>query len=82
MTPTNPRASIAFRIALSLMLLATIAAPVAAGATSGSPLIGSYWTGFVDHWLGQLKQQNGVVLFALGIGAVSLFIITRGKWKK
>jgi hypothetical protein len=45
-------------------------------------LFAGYWSEFVDHWSGMLKQQNGVVLFALGIGAVSLFIITRGKWKK
>lgn len=68
------------------MLLAATATPVAAveatAATAASPLFGSYWQGFVDHWFGQLKHQNGVVLFALGIGAVSLFIITRGKWKK
>ena len=28
------------------------------------------------------SDQNGVILFALGVGAVSLLIITRGKWQK
>ena len=28
------------------------------------------------------QKQNGVVMGVLGVGAVSLFIITRGKWKK
>jgi hypothetical protein len=56
------------------------AAPPAAGAVT--PVLGSYWSEFVKHWTGKLQQQNGVILFALGVGAVSLVIITRGKWKK
>ena len=31
---------------------------------------------------GVFQKQNGVVLVVLGVGAVALFIITRGKWKK
>ena len=45
-------------------------------------MFGGYWTGFWEHWGGYFKQQSGVVMIALGVGAVSLFIITRGKWKK
>ena len=41
-----------------------------------------YWSGFLDHWRGVFQQQNGVVMGALLVGAVCLFIITRGKWKK
>ena len=47
-----------------------------------TPLLAGYWNDFVEHWMGQLKKQNGVVLFALGVGAVGLLIITRGKWVK
>jgi len=42
----------------------------------------SYWTGFTEFWTGSFKKQNGVVLFVLGLGAVSLFIITRSRLKK
>ena len=42
----------------------------------------SYWDGFSEFWTGRLKRTDGVVLLALGVGAASLFIITRAKWKK
>jgi hypothetical protein len=66
--------------ALALVLL--LSSPAAAADGAGTPLFGGYVGQFYDHWMGMLKQQNGVVVFVLGIGAVSLFIITRGKWKK
>jgi hypothetical protein len=53
-----------------------------AAASDGAPLFGGYWSQFVNHWTGYFGKQNGVIMFALGLGAVSLFIITRGKWKK
>jgi hypothetical protein len=71
-------------LALALLVAAGLAltpAPAAAADPAG-PVFGGYWTGFVDFWTGAVKKQNGVVLFVLGIGAVSLFIITRGKWRK
>jgi hypothetical protein len=60
------------------------AAPAAAAAPPGcGPLLaGSYWAGFIDHWSGVFQKQNGIVMVALLVGAVCLFIITRGKWKK
>ena len=67
--------------ALALLLVAATAAPAAAGSDPG-PLFAGYWGEFVDHWVGKLRQQNGVVMAALGLGAVALFIITRGKWLK
>ena len=51
-----------------------------ASASTGTPVFAGYWSEFIDHWFGMLKKQNGIVLFVLGLGAVSLFIITRGKW--
>lgn len=42
----------------------------------------AYWNGFVDFWTGSLKKQSGVVLLAAGVGVASIFIITRGKYKK
>ncbi|MBX9623704.1 MAG: hypothetical protein K2X82_07805 [Gemmataceae bacterium] len=72
--------------ALALALCMTTAGPAAAadpGSPPGpAPLFAGYWGEFVDHWVGKLRQQNGVVMAALGVGAVALVIITRGKWLK
>jgi hypothetical protein len=73
-----------------LLLLAAAAFALTAGPASAAPgdvagatpLFGGYWRAFLDHWGGVLQQQNGIIMVALGLGAVSLFIITRGKWKK
>jgi hypothetical protein len=75
----------------ALLVLVLTAAPAAASpvppaarvaAAPVGPLFGGYWDSFLDHWTGVLKKQNGVIMLALGVGAVSLFIITRGKWIK
>lgn len=67
----------------AVVALVLVAAP--AGAADGSPLtpvFGGYWSGFVDHWGKALMKQNGIIMVVLGVGAVALFIITRGKWLK
>ena len=61
--------------------LLALALPVSA-SDSATPLFGGYWSSFLEHWGGYFKKQNGVIMAALGLGVVSLFIITRGKWKK
>lgn len=66
----------------ALALILMCGSPAAAASGNGTPVFAGYWSEFVDHWFGMLKQQNGIVLFVLGLGALSLFIITRGKWKK
>jgi hypothetical protein len=62
------------------------AALAAAGCLLSAPapaLAGSgYWQGFKKFWSDYLFQTDGIVLTVLIIGAVSLFIITRGKWQK
>jgi Spy/CpxP family protein refolding chaperone len=69
--------------ALALAALALAAAPAtAASAAAAAPPLASYWSGFLDHWSGAFKKQNGIVMFALLVGAVCLFVITRGKWRK
>lgn len=45
-------------------------------------LLAGYWTEFLDHWAGVLRQQNGIVMAAVLLAAVCLFIVTRGKWAK
>ncbi|MDY3554965.1 hypothetical protein R5W24_004097 [Gemmata sp. JC717] len=61
---------------------AALTAALPAGAAEPGALVAGYGTEFYEYWTGLLKQQNGVVMAALGFGAVCLFIITRGKWRK
>lgn len=69
------------KFALALWLLLAVAGPVSAAEAPGAAF-GSYWHEFLDHWKKFFQEQNGVVMGVLGLGAVALFIITRGKWKK
>jgi hypothetical protein len=77
----------------TLVLLATFVVALAADpATAASatqtttpntvPLVADYWSGFMEYWTAFFKKQNGIVMTALLVGAVCLFIITRGKWRK
>lgn len=82
---TNPTLRPTLPALAAVAALAVLLCPAPAAAADGSPAVfalGSYWQGFVEYWGGMLKKQNGIVMFALGIGALSLFIITRGKWRK
>ena len=63
-----------------LLAVAPAAAPPA--AVAATPLFGDYIQGFIEHWGNVFKKQNGVIMIALAVGAVSLLIITRGKWAK
>lgn len=60
--------------AVSLLIFA----PDALAQSGGS----RYWTGFKEFWFGAIQRQSGVVLFAVGMGILCIFIITRNKWKK
>ena len=52
-------------------------------ADSGHALLGNrYWAGFVDFWDNQFKKQDSIVMMVIGVGILSVFIITRGKWRK
>lgn len=73
---------VARAVVLAALLVPLTAPPARAAGPAARPLVAGYWGEFVDHWSGKLRQQNGVVMFALGVGAVGLFIITRGKWLK
>lgn len=78
------RRSFRLFLAAALLGLALTPAPLPA-ADSNSPVAfarASYWDGFEEFWTGRVKRTDAVVLLALGVGAVSLFIITRNNWKK
>jgi hypothetical protein len=83
-TPRHPRFRPLTLALLAAGLVLTPAVATAADPTAGAtaPVFGGYLHGFFDFWMGQLRKQNGVIMFVLGVGAVSLFIITRGKWRK
>jgi hypothetical protein len=68
-------------LAAALLGLTLVPAPLVAAEPVTFARV-SYWEGFVDFWTSRVKRTDGVVLLALGVGAVSLFIITRAKWKK
>jgi hypothetical protein len=69
------------RAALALALVAALAAPAAA-APPGLFAKASYFSQFKEYWTGLFRQSSGVTLIALATGAVALYIITRGKWRK
>ena len=70
----------------AVAVLVAVAPGAAAAAPDGGPggfappLLGlKYWDNFVDFWSDAIRKQSGVVLVAIGVGLVSLFIITRSK---
>jgi hypothetical protein len=71
-----------FRTALALLLFLLLAGPARAAETPAPALIAGYWGEFLDHWRGVFQKQNGIVMGTIVMGAICLFIITRGKWRK
>jgi len=51
-------------------------------ACAGPPLASSYVEEFKEYWHGAFRKQNGIVLSVVGLGVVSVLIITRSKAKK
>ena len=66
----------------ALLVLACQVAPVGAAPLMAEFSLGQYWYSFSEYWMDMLRQQNGIVMIVLITGAISVFIITRGKWKK
>jgi hypothetical protein len=62
--------------------LAALAAAASLILAPAPVFAGQYWTGFKKYWTGFVANTSGVVITALVVGAISLFIITRGKWGK
>ena len=42
----------------------------------------SYWYNFKQYWVDFFGNQSGVVLLALGAGAIGIIIICSGKSRK
>lgn len=53
-----------------------------AGSAEASPFAQSYVDGFIDHWTAAFAKRNTIVVGVLIVGAVGIFIITRGKRMK
>jgi len=68
-------------LVLALLFVLLLAGPAAAADGPAAPFA-SYWDAFLDYWKAVFAKQNGIVMAVLGLGAVALFIITRGKWQK
>lgn len=60
--------------------MASCPAPVAnESLAANTPLFGqSYWTGFIDFWTKSLKNQDAVILIAIGLGVVGILIMGGG----
>ncbi len=69
-----------FKIALLCLLLTC--APALAAGEGQTVILADYWDGFLKYWKDTFQKQNGVTMGILLVGALSLFIITRGKWQK
>ncbi len=79
----NTRSTLRSLRAIAVAVVFLVLSPALAAAEP-APLFarGNYWSGFWDFWTSRIVRQEGVVLIAVGVGIISLFIITRSKWKK
>ncbi|MBL8867394.1 MAG: hypothetical protein KF873_00800 [Gemmataceae bacterium] len=69
-------------LTLAVCLATAAPAPAAEPLFAAKSSVRKYWDGFKEYWGGAFKNQSAVTMVVLGTGAVALFIITRGKWKK
>jgi len=69
--------------AAALAACAWAASPWLPAAGAADPLLASaYFEEFKEYWVGAFRKQNGIVMLVLGLGLLSIFIITRSKAKK
>lgn len=69
-----------FALALGLLLLS--ATPALASSSASVSLLGDYTDEFFRFWKEFFRKQNGVVLAAVGLGAVALLIIMSAGQKR
>jgi hypothetical protein len=72
----------AIRTTLTVVTLIALAGPAMAAGPAVLFAKPGYWSRFTDYWSSVFKQSNGITLIVIGVGIVSLFVITRGKWRK
>lgn len=70
------------RAALAAAAVVALAGPAAAAGPAALYARTGYLTKFAEYWSGLFKNSNGITLIVLAVGAVALYIITRGKWRK
>jgi hypothetical protein len=63
---------------LIIPLVAFAAAPTGVYASA----VGGFWSNFCKYWVNLVGSVDGVILIALVVGAISIFVIVRGKWIK
>lgn len=59
----------------ALLIMAALAGPATAAPFAQQ----NYLSGFVEHWKSTAGKQNTIVVGVLFVGALGIFIITRGK---
>jgi len=69
-------------LAVTLAAGALALSPWLPDASAGPPLASAYAEEFKEFWVGAFRKQNGIVMLVLGLGLVSILIITRSKAKK
>jgi hypothetical protein len=73
-------AAFAFSFALGLVFAGPVSASEPVFAASNS--LKRYWDDFSDYWTSSFRNKSAITLTVLGVGAVAMFIVTRGKWQK
>ncbi len=73
-------------LALGVVLGFALDALAASSTLSGGVLLADgwrvYWQNFQAYWTRDFIRQGGLPLMVLALGALAIFIITRGKWQK
>jgi hypothetical protein len=81
--PIQPRWMAPICLAAAAWLAWVSAAAAAAPDPASLPLADAIsWEGFVNYWKHYVNSGNRVIQVVLLVMLASLFIITRGKWKK
>jgi hypothetical protein len=70
-------------LAAGLLAMTLLMMTASDARAAGKPsMMYRYWRDFKEYWLGSFENQGSIVLVTLLVGALAIFIITRGKWKK
>ncbi len=71
------------RFAFALLAIAVLAVDASAAETLfARSAVERHWIGFQEYWGGAFKSQSAITMIVIGVGLLSMFIITRAKWRK